>query len=200
VKEKGHFYGKIRLTKLDCARRQIETAILLFFEDIDPVSYHTLTAAAYEILRGLNFKVKGEPMMRDSELVHPESRKEWKKIHSEAENFFKHATEDPTDTFRLDPRLTGIMLAECVWKYWELSKEPHQLMKMFLLFMGLHVPELFQKQFIESFRQFLPVDYRPGDVTKKQFAQTLIRNGMLKRFGHVMSSVHNENPSGESTI
>ncbi len=59
--EKGHFYGRVRVTKLDCAKRQIETAIMLFFENHDPVSAHTLTGAAYEILRGLNFKAKGEP-------------------------------------------------------------------------------------------------------------------------------------------
>jgi hypothetical protein len=41
---------KIVVTKLDAARRQLKTAIKLWFEDGDPVAIHTLIVAAYEII------------------------------------------------------------------------------------------------------------------------------------------------------
>ena len=38
-----------RVSKIDAARRQLETAIRLFFYDIDFVSVHTLLCASHEI-------------------------------------------------------------------------------------------------------------------------------------------------------
>jgi hypothetical protein len=40
---------KIVVTKLDAARRQLRTAIHLWFNDGDPVSIHALAFAAYEL-------------------------------------------------------------------------------------------------------------------------------------------------------
>jgi hypothetical protein len=36
------FSMKVRVTKLDAAKKQLETAIMLYFHDGDPVSIHTL--------------------------------------------------------------------------------------------------------------------------------------------------------------
>jgi hypothetical protein len=38
------------ITKLDAARRQLRTAVTLFFQHGDEVAVHTLTAAAHQIL------------------------------------------------------------------------------------------------------------------------------------------------------
>lgn len=43
----------LHISKLDSARRQLETAVRLFFVDGDPVSVHTLAAAAGEVLADL---------------------------------------------------------------------------------------------------------------------------------------------------
>jgi len=44
----------IMISKLDAARRQLATAITLWFEDRDPVSIHTLVFAAYEIIHAVS--------------------------------------------------------------------------------------------------------------------------------------------------
>ena len=44
----------VSVTKLNAAERQLETAILLYFSDKDPVSIHTLCCAAYEVVHALN--------------------------------------------------------------------------------------------------------------------------------------------------
>lgn len=54
--------AEFRVAKLDAAKRQLETAIRLYFASADPVSIHTLTAAAYQLLLDLNKKAGGEPM------------------------------------------------------------------------------------------------------------------------------------------
>jgi hypothetical protein len=42
--------ARMKITKLDAAKRQLATAIRLYFEDRDPVSVHTLVMAAGEII------------------------------------------------------------------------------------------------------------------------------------------------------
>lgn len=44
----------MQITKLDAARRQLKTAIRLWFSDDDPVSIYALTYAAHEVLHDLH--------------------------------------------------------------------------------------------------------------------------------------------------
>src|SRR5271165_3353782 len=46
----------LTITKFEAARRQLGTAIVLWFSDDDPVSIHTLACAAYEIIHKLTKK------------------------------------------------------------------------------------------------------------------------------------------------
>lgn len=54
---------KLKISKLDAAKRQLETAIRLYFNSADPVSIHTLACAAHSIISDLNKKYKGKPMI-----------------------------------------------------------------------------------------------------------------------------------------
>ena len=171
---RGHHAGTIKATKLDSARRQLETAITLWFNDSDPVSIHTLTAASYEILRDLNKKARGSPMGRDSDSIKPEFSGQWRKLHSDAENFFKHADKDPHDTFNLAPQSTDIMLLDAVAKYEELSQEKHHLMSMFTLYMALKLPMIFVSSFIDEMRQSIPVN-EVAPLSRKEFYKRFIR-------------------------
>ena len=51
----------MEVTEIDAARRQLETAVVLYFREEDPVSIHTLACAAYEILLSLNRASNGAP-------------------------------------------------------------------------------------------------------------------------------------------
>jgi hypothetical protein len=44
----------LRISKLDAAKRQLETAITLYFNSGDWVSIHALAGAAYMIIRDVN--------------------------------------------------------------------------------------------------------------------------------------------------
>jgi hypothetical protein len=130
-----------RISKLDAARRQLKTAVRMFFDDGDTVSVHTLAAAAHEILRDLQ-KVKGGGVsLKDlMDLVVPERRSETRQRANAAENFFKHADRDPDeildfkplqtefllfDAFLLLERLTGRSLrAGMVFGWWFLLRYP----------------------------------------------------------------------------
>ena len=58
-KSKDPEWKKLPVTKLDAARRQLETGITLWFHEMGPVSIHTLTGAAYKLLYDINTKAVG---------------------------------------------------------------------------------------------------------------------------------------------
>ncbi|HEV2335198.1 MAG TPA: hypothetical protein VGS13_06865 [Stellaceae bacterium] len=85
----------IHITKLDAAKRQLRTAIKLWFTGEDPVSVHTLAAAAHEIVHTL-FRRRGlSGLLFDSPLIKEECRSMWAKRMKAVATFFKHAQRDP---------------------------------------------------------------------------------------------------------
>jgi hypothetical protein len=90
----------ITISKLDAAERQINTAVRLYFNDGDPVSIHTLSAAAFEILKDLDKKGPKTGTFYElvDQYVRPEERDTVMKTVKQAQNFFKHADQDPDAT------------------------------------------------------------------------------------------------------
>ncbi|MGH3631605.1 MAG: hypothetical protein ACRDRL_29725 [Sciscionella sp.] len=86
---------RIKVSKLDAARRQLRTAIRLWFEDGDPVAIHTLIAAAYDILHTLSRRKGARDLIFDSRLIKDEYRRKWIKLNKSEAAFFKHADYDP---------------------------------------------------------------------------------------------------------
>lgn len=86
------------LTKADVAKRQLVTAIRLFFEDADPVSVYTLAANAWEIIDTL-CTLSGVDSASNQSREHAAGR-DLKRdyINSPYRNFFKHADRDPDGT------------------------------------------------------------------------------------------------------
>jgi hypothetical protein len=135
---------KLPVTKLDAARRQIETAICLWFDEGDPVSIHTLIAAAHGILRDINKKLGGPPMLSEpSQFIRPGKEKEVRRIMRAAANFFKHANTDPKGTHFFSARANEGFLIESCQVYAELAHERRPLMRLFTHYFKIHEPDLF---------------------------------------------------------
>ena len=60
---------QLKLSKLDCARRQLELAIELYFLERDPVSIHTLVGAARQLLADINKHRGGKPLFTEVEAL-----------------------------------------------------------------------------------------------------------------------------------
>lgn len=86
----------VTLTKREAARRQIKTAIELFFADGDPVSVYSLTANGWEIVDLLCTRA-GIDSVSNQTREHAGPEKDLKRdyINSPYRNFFKHADRDP---------------------------------------------------------------------------------------------------------
>lgn len=137
---------KIEVTKIDAARRQLETAIKLYFIDADPVSIHTLTAAAYNILRDVTKQKGADPMLIKGqmlELVKPEFQRMIRDKANEAENFFKHADRDHEARLDFNPDLTDLHLIDACAQYHKLTGEEPPLFVAYRIWFLVHRPDCF---------------------------------------------------------
>lgn len=137
---------KIKISKLDAARRQIFTAIRLYFNYGDIVSMHTLAAAAFKITQNI---CDAGPDLSDSvsdwidQLVKPEAKKMfWRKLHETA-NFFKHAENDPNAVHEFYPEQTENILFFAVYQYRQLTSEWSPEIRLFSTWYIMHHPDAF---------------------------------------------------------
>jgi len=84
----------ITVTKIEAARRQLRTAIELWFADGDPVAVHTLSAAAHQIVHDLNIRHKGPNLLLDTKFIKDKYRKKFVADIKHASNFMKHAERE----------------------------------------------------------------------------------------------------------
>ena len=115
----------LTLSKLEAARRQLETAARLYFSEADPVSIHTLVSAAYEILSDVNRARGGSPMLKEQlpTWVRRDANTEARRRLNEAANFFKHADRDYDQVLEFRPGLSEFLMFDAVRKYRELTGE-----------------------------------------------------------------------------
>lgn len=93
----------LTITKLDAARRQLNTAIKLWFTDGDAISIHTLSYAAYEIIHVISKPERNSrPLLWDTHVVKDEHRKEFNISARKHANFFKHADREPYQDAAID--------------------------------------------------------------------------------------------------
>lgn len=85
-----------KVTKLQAAQRQLNTAIELWFAEGDPVSVHSLAYAAYEITHRLYRNAGHSNLLYDSKAIEDSERAEVVTALKRSANFFKHAEQEGT--------------------------------------------------------------------------------------------------------
>ena len=89
-------WPEIQSTKLDAARRQLETAISLLFSGGDAISTHTLTYASFGLLKDVAACRGESTVLAAAEAMAAAGKNgEFWKGFNRAGNFFKHANRDP---------------------------------------------------------------------------------------------------------
>lgn len=166
----------ISITKLDAAKRQLETAIRLYFNEADPISIHTLTCAAHTIIADLNKKIKGTPMVVSDAWVTGKFKKRIKAAFAKPQNFFKHADKDPDAVLKFHPEVTEIYLYDACSKYQELTAESVDQFKIFQGWYMSNNPDYFEfpgkENFLKLSKQF--------GMGKREFY-----SNMLSNIGHL---------------
>jgi hypothetical protein len=132
------------IAKLDAARRQLRTAVKLFFEYGDDVSIHTLVAAAHEVLADL-LKRQGKrtrlAQLIDDQ-VKPANRGSVLKAFDRAWIFFKHGQHGEKMRLDFDPRQTHVLFINCGHAYFELTGGYLRELLCFGMWYDLEYPEV----------------------------------------------------------
>ena len=136
--------AKIEVTKLDAGKRQLRSAIRLWFYDGDPVSIHTLLSAAHEIIHRL-YRNKGlENLVFDTDIIKDEYRGEWAKLLKQAPNFFKHANQDSDATLSFNPSVNDLLPMFLIQALCDMGEELDLPERAFVYWTRIHQPELFK--------------------------------------------------------
>ncbi|POS07323.1 hypothetical protein I6H08_38435 (plasmid) [Burkholderia gladioli] len=83
------------VTKIDAARRQLITAIRLFFDGGDPVSIYSLASNAWEVVDALCIVAGVESFSKQARENLPAGHSLKYYVNEPCRNFFKHADQDP---------------------------------------------------------------------------------------------------------
>jgi hypothetical protein len=167
------------VTKLDAARRQLETALVLWIHDGDPVSIHTLVYAAYQVIHDLNRHAKGPPLMLDMPFIGTNDRAAFINAVKQWAVFFKHAddrtkgkkkgTPAPSSTITFNPAINEMFFVYALigLEYLKERLSPQEI--AFKVWYSVHNPDQIDRDQLRVQRQ----------VISKETAQWL--RGMPKK-------------------
>jgi hypothetical protein len=147
------------VTKMDAARRQLATAVELWFRDKDEVSIHALAFASYEVIDAVSKKRgRTQDLIFDAIVVKDEYRKEFKAFVKKSANFFKHADRDPDATLEFEPELTGMFIVFAIrgLESIGISSNKHEL--AFAWWLCLNRPEMLTHEGRDLITKRIPVD------------------------------------------
>jgi hypothetical protein len=140
----GQTMLKETVTKLDVAKRQLNEAIRLFFEQRDTVSIHTLACASAQVLTDLCLKNGVGMPLRDGSKIKESRRKEWHQAMKASENFFKHADRDHSDAHQFNSEQTQWDLIDAIRMYEALTKRSTYEATVYQKWFILKYPDLLQ--------------------------------------------------------
>ena len=124
-----------QVTKLDAARRQLEMAIRLLFEQADSVSTHTLAHASFGILKDVaEYRNARDVLNIAKELAFEEKKDSFWKGFNRTGNFFKHGNKDPEEVLSGTPEEENeALISLAVTIYLELNGQNTPAIEAFFL-------------------------------------------------------------------
>lgn len=154
---------KINISKLDAARRQLDSSILYFFNDYDPVSIHALTRAAHEVLEAISKKQGINSVILEGikKFVRTDKQKMVRDKINEVKNFIKHADRDPEAVVEFDPEITQYFIWDACRLYKLLTTNYTRDMLVFTTWISIMHPDIYVQteitdQFIKAKSVFNP--------------------------------------------
>ena len=167
----------IRLSKIEAARRQIESAIWLWFVDTDIVSIQTLATAAHRILRDVS-ELWGAAAWPATAAYFPDARdKEEANFRSEdAPAYFQYAKAN--ETYAVSKQWTELNLFDAVMAYGNLAgdRAGSALMSTFVVRFAVERQDLFVSEAFALLERRVSATFNAGRL------EGLSRMEFLKEF------------------
>ena len=133
----------VRLSKIEAARRQIESAIWLWFVDDDMVSAHTLAAAAHRTMRELAALWGASAWPATARYIPPREPSLLRLRTDDAVTYFNDAKDD--ESYSVSEQWVELCLFDAVMAYSNLVQDDcgSALMSTFVVRFGVLRQELF---------------------------------------------------------
>ena len=171
--------GKIRINKLDAARRQIDAAIRMTFAGEDPVAIHSIIAAGHRIVKDI-CEQRGdiESYLKFTDWIAPGYEKEfWSHMNASA-NFVKHADRDADAIHEMDVETPDFMIAFSAKWYRDLGHSTSFEMNVFVTWWALQHPKVISPAVLAQFKK---AGVRGADIeTMKTALATLNRADRIR--------------------
>jgi hypothetical protein len=129
----------IHVSKFEAARRQLQTAIKLWFEEGDIISIHTLAFASHEIIHRIYRKSGQAGLLWDSDAWPEDQKVEMLKALKRSGAWFKHAGDHDWNSsfeFRIHESVLFMMASAFAIKW--LGELPRDEESAFLAYFQLH--------------------------------------------------------------
>ncbi|HEY6281051.1 MAG TPA: hypothetical protein VIW72_04565 [Burkholderiales bacterium] len=168
---------KIRVSKLDAGRRQLDSAIEMWVADGDPVSVHTLACASHQIIHDINRKKGNRDLLFDSLVIKEEYRSEFLKVVRKDMNFFKHAEEDPEAITEFIPRSSEMFILFSILGLELLGVKLNDIEATFMFWVYFHNPRWLTEAGRKAFIDRIPVEHLTEiqNVDKSDFFKIVLR-------------------------
>ena len=155
-----------KISRVDAAKRQLETAIKLIAQDGDPVAIHTLAAASQQILRDLGKLRDIESPIYEAGQKYFKSEEEYKKYINTVrlpQNAFKHATNpDIPDPLEYNSNLAELIVFDAAEIYNRLTGERPVLQYSYCIWFVFKNPNIISdksfKEKLEKLKYLSPND------------------------------------------
>ena len=172
----------VRVTKLEAAKRQIESAIWLWFVGDNLVSVHVLTAAAHRLLLELAALRETSAWPYTAAYLPKQTYKDRRAKSQNPVTFFKHAKKK--ETYEVSEQWTELYLFDAVMAYTSLAddRSASALMSTFVLRLGVQRQDLFVPD------AFSLLERRVSKTFNLERLERLSKIDFLKEFIGVLSS------------
>ena len=150
----------MQVSKSEAARRQLEAAIRMYFDEEDPVALHTVIAAPFTIVRNL-CEQRGDiaSFQRFSDWIVPGAEgKFWSAVNSQA-NFLKHADRDASATLDFNEEVTELLILMTAKWFLDLGNASSAETKAFGLWYSLMYPKVLKEEALQAFRDVGAADF-----------------------------------------
>ncbi len=147
-----------QMDKMEIAERQLCQAIDLLFVSGDPVSIHTLTGAATQILWDLQ-KPPRKSILRELSSATSKGKSKWEDSFREHVNAFKHADRDPEKKYEFQASKNHFQLYDAIYMHRLLSSVRLPQAEVFLFWFYLTYPNVFRN---EKINEMVMAFYKDG--------------------------------------
>jgi hypothetical protein len=149
--------ARLKLSKLDVARRQLDATLDLWFSDYDPVPVHTLASAAHEIFANI-CKHRGlPPLLFDPAFYRPGKAGLARKVFHEHYNFFKHANTDPEAITDFPTEITEVFISMAIEGWRALGGDRREIDEAFMVNLLMRRPEIHRSDTAEHIQHLLGI-------------------------------------------